>query len=186
MPFTVTPTSLPGVLQLQPKVYEDARGFFLESFNARDFEAATGLRREFVQDNHSGSMHGVLRGMHYQRHHPQGKLVRAIRGEVFDVAVDMRRGSSHFGQWTGVVLSAENKTQLWIPEGFAHGFLVLSETAEFAYKTTDYWHPQDEQTLLWNDVSVAIAWPHTDDIVIAEKDRRGKPLAEAVLYDDLV
>ena len=151
MAYDVMRTALPEVLLLQPKVFGDLRGFFFESFNARDFKQATGLARNFVQDNHSRSNKGVLRGMHYQIEHPQGKLVRVVHGEVFDVAVDLRRSSPNFGKWFGVILSGENKLQLWIPEGFAHGFLVLSESAEFLYKSTDYWYPEHERSVLWND-----------------------------------
>ncbi len=159
MPYQVTSTPIDGVLVLEPKVFGDARGFFFESFNAHDFEQATGLKRSFVQDNHSKSNQGVLRGLHYQTEHAQGKLVRVTQGAVFDVAVDIRKGSSTFGQWFGLELSAENKKQLWIPEGLAHGFLVTSESAEFLYKTTDYYHPEFERSLLWNDTDLAIAWP---------------------------
>jgi dTDP-4-dehydrorhamnose 3,5-epimerase len=159
MPYTVTPTSLPDVLVLEPKVFGDARGFFFESFNARDFCACTGLDVAFVQDNHSKSAQGVLRGLHYQTQHPQGKLVRVTQGEVFDVAVDIRKGSPSFGKWEGVVLSADNKRQLWVPPGFAHGYLVLSDTAEFLYKTTDYYAPEFERCIAWNDPTLAIAWP---------------------------
>jgi dTDP-4-dehydrorhamnose 3,5-epimerase len=173
MPYTVQETALGGVLILQPRVYPDARGFFFESYNAREFKKATGLPPDFVQDNHSKSTQGVLRGLHYQIQHTQGKLVRVIKGEVFDVAVDLRRSSPTFGKWTGVVLSAENMTQFWIPEGFAHGFYVLSETAEFLYKATDYWHPEAERCILWNDPDIAINWPLTGDPVLAEKDCRG-------------
>ncbi len=158
MPYTATPTDLPGVLLLEPKVFGDARGFFYESFNAAEFERATGLRMDFVQDNHSKSAKGVLRGLHYQIEHAQGKLVRVIAGEVQDVAVDIRRSSPHFGKWVSVNLSAENKRQLWVPPGFAHAFLVLSESAEFLYKTTDYWYPQHERCIPWNDADLAIAW----------------------------
>jgi dTDP-4-dehydrorhamnose 3,5-epimerase len=159
MPYQVTPTPIEGVLILEPKVFGDARGFFFESFNARDFEQATGVQRHFVQDNHSKSAKGVLRGMHYQVQNPQGKLVRVTQGAVFDVAVDIRPGSKTFGQWFGLELSAENKKQLWIPEGLAHGFLVTSESAEFLYKTTDYYSPEHERSLLWNDPNVGIDWP---------------------------
>ena len=159
MPYQVTPTPIDGVLILEPKVFGDARGFFFESFNARDFEQATGLQRSFVQDNHSKSTKGVLRGLHYQVQNPQGKLVRVTQGAVFDVAVDIRKGSTTFGQWFGLELSAENKKQLWIPEGLAHGFLVTSESAEFLYKTTDYYSPEHERSLLWNDPNVGIDWP---------------------------
>jgi dTDP-4-dehydrorhamnose 3,5-epimerase len=159
MPYTVTPTDLPDVLMLQPKVLGDARGFFVESFNARDFANATGLEVEFVQDNHTMSSQGVLRGLHYQIQHAQGKLVRVVRGEVFDVAVDLRKSSANFGRWTGRILSEKNALQIWIPPGFAHGFLSLSESAEFLYKTTDYWYPEHERSLLWSDPDLGIKWP---------------------------
>ena len=159
MPYTVTPTDLPDVLMLQPKVLGDARGFFVESFNARDFANATGLEVEFVQDNHTMSSQGVLRGLHYQIQHAQGKLVRVVRGEVFDVAVDLRKSSANFGRWTGRILSEKNALQIWIPPGFAHGFLSLSESAEFLYKTTDYWYPEHERSLLWTDPDLGIKWP---------------------------
>ena len=159
MPYTVTPTALPEVLILEPRVFGDDRGFFMESFNQRDFEKSTGLSVSFVQDNHSRSLKGVLRGLHYQIQHPQGKLVRVTQGQVFDVAVDLRRSSPRFGHWVGVELSADNHKQLWIPPGLAHGFLVLSPTAEFLYKTTDYYHPQSEVCLAWNDPLVNIQWP---------------------------
>lgn len=177
MPYTVKPTSLPGVLVLQPRVFGDARGFFFESFNLRDFETATGSSCNFVQDNHSKSAKGVLRGLHYQIQKAQGKLVRVVRGEVFDVAVDMRRSSPHFGNWTGVTLSAANMTQLWIPEGFAHGFYVRSESAEFLYKTTDYWAPEYERCLRWDDPTVGINWKLDGSPLLAEKDK-GAPLLE--------
>ncbi|MEX2156177.1 MAG: dTDP-4-dehydrorhamnose 3,5-epimerase [Gemmatimonadales bacterium] len=180
--MTAIPTALPDVLILEPKVFGDARGFFFESFNRRDFEQATGLKREFVQDNHSSSVHGVLRGLHYQIEHPQGKLVRVIRGEVFDVAVDLRRGSGTFGKWAGARLSGENKRQLWIPEGFGHGYVVISESAEVLYKTTDYWYPAHERSLLWNDPSIGIEWPLTAAPVLAAKDAAGKRLDEAEFY----
>ena len=185
MPFTVTPTRLPEVLVLQPQVFGDSRGFFFESFNARDFETATGLQVQFVQDNHSKSARGVLRGLHYQIEHAQGKLVRVTQGEVFDVAVDMRKNSPTFGQWVGCHLSADNAKQMWVPPGFAHGFLVLSETAEFLYKTTDYWYPKHERSLLWNDPALAIDWPLPDGIdapVLAAKDAVASPLAQAPTY----
>jgi dTDP-4-dehydrorhamnose 3,5-epimerase len=159
MPYQVTTTPIDGVLVLEPKVFGDARGFFFESFNARDFEQATGLQCNFVQDNHSKSAKGVLRGLHYQTQHAQGKLVRVTQGSVFDVAVDIRPNSKTFGKWFGLELSAENKKQLWIPEGLAHGFLVTSESAEFLYKTTDYYHPEFERSLLWNDPTIGIEWP---------------------------
>lgn len=181
MPYTVTPTALPEVLLLTPKVFEDERGFFYESFNAHDFEKATGLKRDFVQDNHSRSSKGVLRGLHYQVQCPQGKLVRVGEGEVFDVAVDLRRSSPKFGKWAGVTLSASNRNQLWIPEGFAHGFVVLSENAQFLYKTTDYWHPKHERSLLWNDEEVGIDWP-VSKVTLAEKDKSGSLLSNAEVY----
>ena len=157
--ISVTSTAIPEVLIIEPKVFGDERGWFTESFNAQEFSEATGIRTEFVQDNHSFSCQLTLRGMHYQLAKPQGKLVRVIAGSVFDVAVDLRISSLTFGKWVGVELSAENHKQLWVPEGFAHGFIVLSETAEFLYKTTDYYHPQSEVCLAWNDPGVAIQWP---------------------------
>lgn len=159
MPYHVTPTPLDGVLVLEPKVFGDARGFFLESYNARDFAQATGLTRTFVQDNHSKSAKGVLRGLHYQVQHPQGKLVRVTHGSVYDVVLDIRADSPTRGRWFGLTLSAENQKQLWIPEGLAHGFLVTSDSAEFLYKTTDYWYPEYERSLLWSDPALAIDWP---------------------------
>jgi len=183
MPYTVTPTALPEVLILEPKVFGDARGFFYESFNARDFAQCTGLDVSFVQDNHSKSARGVLRGLHYQIQHAQGKLVRVVQGEVFDVAVDLRKSSATFGQWVGVHLSADNHRQLWVPPGFAHGFVVLSESAEFLYKTTDYWYPEHERSLLWNDAQVGIQWPLDGQPLLAAKDAAAKPLAEAECFD---
>jgi dTDP-4-dehydrorhamnose 3,5-epimerase len=183
MPYNVTPTSLPEVLILEPKVFGDARGFFFESFNARDFALCTGLDVQFVQDNHSKSGKGVLRGLHYQIQHPQGKLVRVTQGEVFDVAVDLRRSSPTFGKWEGVVLSAENKRQLWIPPGFAHGFLVISDSAEFLYKTTDYYHPEFERSLLWNDHTVGVNWPTEGMPLLAAKDMAGKTITEAATFE---
>ena len=182
MPYTVTPTSLPEVLILESKVFGDARGFFFESFNARDFAHATCLDVHFVQDNHSKSAKGVLRGLHYQIEHPQGKLVRVTQGEVFDVAVDLRRSSPTFGRWEGVVLSAENKRQLWVPPGFAHGFLVTSDSAEFLYKTTDYYHPEFECSLRWNDPTVGVQWPTETTPLLAAKDIAGKLFAEASAF----
>lgn len=182
MPYTVKETSLPGVLILEPKVFGDERGFFFESFNARDFAQATGQERNFVQDNHSKSARGVLRGLHYQLQQPQGKLVRVAQGEVFDVAVDIRKDSPYFGKWVGVNLSASNARQLWIPEGFAHGFLVLSETAEFLYKTTDYYAPAHERCIVWNDRQLAIDWPLTQAPSLSAKDRAGKPLDSCELF----
>jgi dTDP-4-dehydrorhamnose 3,5-epimerase len=182
MPYTVTPTSLPEVLILQPKVFGDERGFFFESFNALDFAKCTGLNMPFVQDNHSRSAKGVLRGLHYQIQHPQGKLVRVTQGEVFDVAVDLRRSSPNFGRWEGVVLSGDNKRQLWVPPGFAHGFVVLSESAEFLYKTTDYYAPEFERSLLWSDPSVGIQWPVGDAPLLAAKDRDAATLDRAEVF----
>ena len=182
MPYTVIPTALPEVLILEPRVFADSRGFFFESFNQRDFTYATGVDVQFVQDNHSRSMRNVLRGLHYQIQHPQGKLVRVTQGEVFDVAVDLRRSSCNFGKWVGTVLSAENKRQLWVPPGFAHGFLVTSDTADFLYKTTDYWHPEYERCLLWNDPIVDIRWPNTGEPILAAKDKVGKYLADTEVF----
>jgi dTDP-4-dehydrorhamnose 3,5-epimerase len=182
MPYSVTPTALPEVLIIEPKVFGDERGFFFESFNARDFTQATGLERNFVQDNHSKSAKGVLRGLHYQLQQPQGKLVRVTQGEVFDVAVDIRKSSPRFGQWIGVNLSAENKKQLWVPEGFAHGFLVISESAEFLYKTTDYYAPQHERCIAWNESSIAIAWPFQGVPSLSAKDQAGLSLKHAEVF----
>lgn len=176
------PTAIPEVIVLEPKVFGDERGFFFESFNAKAFTEATGLKRDFVQDNHSKSAKHVLRGLHYQIQQPQGKLVRVVLGEVFDVAVDLRKSSKTFAQWIGVHLSAENKKQLWIPEGFAHGFLVLSETAEFLYKTTDYYTPDFERSLLWNDPSIKIQWPIKDIPVLSIKDQQAKVLSQAECF----
>ena len=159
MPYTATTTQLDGVLLLEPQVFGDDRGFFFESFNQRDFAQTTGLDVQFVQDNHSKSSKGVLRGLHYQIQHPQGKLVRVTSGEVFDVAVDLRKTSPTFGKSYSTILSADNKRQLWIPPGFAHGFLVTSDSAEFLYKTTDYWYPEFERSLLWSDPALGIEWP---------------------------
>lgn len=170
MPYTVTLTSLPEVLILEPKVFGDDRGFFFESFNVRDFAECTGLDVQFVQDNHSKSAKGVLRGLHYQIQHPQGKLVRVTQGEVFDAVVDLRRETPTFGKWEGVVLSADNKRQLWIPPGFAQGFLVTSDSAEFLYKTTDYWFPEHERSLLWNDPAIGIQWPLATAPNLSAKD----------------
>ncbi len=169
------PTAIPEVLIIAPRVFGDERGFFFESYN-RKAMTALGLDMEFVQDNHSRSCQGVLRGLHYQRKHPQGKLVRVIVGEVYDVAVDLRRSSSSFGRWVAVELSAENKRMLWVPPGFAHGFLTLSESAEVLYKTTDYWHPEDEGCLLWSDPKLAIAWPLSTEPQLAAKDKAGRCL----------
>lgn len=174
-----TPTALPEVLILEPRVFGDERGFFYESFNARAFADATGLQRTFVQDNHSRSQRGVLRGLHYQIEQAQGKLVRAIQGEVLDVAVDIRRSSANFGQWVGVRLSAENRRQLWVPEGFAHGFVVLSESAEFLYKTTDYYAPAHERCIRWDDPTLAIDWQLDGSPQLSAKDQAGSSLHDA-------
>ena len=184
MPYTAISTDIPDVLILQPQVFGDARGFFFESFNQREFERATGLQGvQFVQDNHSQSARGVLRGLHYQIQHPQGKLVRVVRGEVFDVAVDLRRSSPTFGRWVGLTLSADDKRQLWIPPGFAHGFLVLSESAEFLYKTTDYWYPEHERSLRWDDPTLAIDWPLGEQMpMLAAKDAKGVSFNEAEVF----
>ncbi len=174
MPIQVTPTSITDVLIIEPKVFGDDRGFFFESFNQHEFNQAIGSEVKFVQDNHSKSKKAVLRGLHYQMQHTQGKLVRVTHGAVYDVAVDMRESSATFGKWVGVKLSAENKKQLWIPPGFAHGFLVVSDEAEFLYKTTDYYHPESEKSLLWSDGSLSIDWPKLDiPLSIASKDRTG-------------
>lgn len=181
---SVTATRLPEVRILEPRVFGDARGFFLESWNQRVFDEAIGQRVHFVQDNHSRSSQGVLRGMHYQLANPQGKLVRVVSGRVFDVAVDMRRDSPRLGQWTGVELSADNHRMLWIPPGFAHGFLVMSESADFLYKATAYYAPQDEHTLAWDDPRVAIDWPIEAGRApqVSAKDQAGARLADAPLY----
>jgi dTDP-4-dehydrorhamnose 3,5-epimerase len=183
MAITVTAMELPEVKLIEPRVFGDARGFFVESFNARDFAQHVQGGVEFVQDNHSRSAKNVLRGMHYQIEHPQGKLVRVTFGEVFDVAVDLRRSSATFGKWAGVVLSAQNQRQIWIPPGFAHGFLVLSEGADFLYKTTEYWYPEHERCLRWDDPQVGIAWPIDGEPTMADKDRAGKSLRSADLYE---
>jgi len=169
----VTKLSIPDVVLFEPKVFGDDRGFFYESFNNRVFEEETGLKRNFVQDNHSRSVRNVLRGLHYQIRQPQGKLVRAVVGEVFDVAVDIRKSSPTFGKWVGVKLSEENKRMLWVPEGFAHGFVVLSDVAEFLYKTTDYWYPEHERAILWNDPDLAIEWPLQGVPGLSAKDNVG-------------
>jgi len=182
----VTPTRLPEVLVIEPKVFGDERGFFLESYNEAAFEAATGVHAKFVQDNHSRSAHGVLRGLHYQLSQPQDKLVRVVSGRVFDVAVDMRRSSPRLGQWVGVELSAENKRQLWVPAGFAHGFLVLSDSADFLYKTTDYYAPQFERALAWDDAHVGIAWPLEQvgqRLTVSPKDAAAARWPDAEFFD---
>jgi dTDP-4-dehydrorhamnose 3,5-epimerase len=182
MPYNVTPTAIPDVLLLEPKVFSDDRGYFFESYNARDFRDATGLTVEFVQDNHSMSVKGVLRGLHYQIQHPQGKLLRAVHGSVFDVAVDLRKSSPTFGRWAGALLSADNRRQMWIPPGFAHGYLALSDTAEVLYKTTDYWYPEHERTLLWKDPTLKIEWPIDVEPRLAPKDVEGKLFGEVEVF----
>jgi dTDP-4-dehydrorhamnose 3,5-epimerase len=175
----ISPAAIPDVLVIEPAVFSDERGFFFESFNERRFAELTGLRPQFVQDNHSRSLRHVVRGLHYQVGCEQGKLVRVIAGAVFDVVVDLRRGSPTFGRWNGIELSAQNRLQLWIPPGFAHGFLAMSESAECVYKTTDYWSPAHEHTLLWNDPALGIAWPLAGEAIVSAKDRVGVPLAQA-------
>lgn len=183
MPVQVTRLNIPDVILFAPKVFGDERGFFFESFNQQKFEELTGLKREFVQDNHSKSQKGVLRGLHYQLPpKAQGKLVRVVQGEVFDVAVDIRKSSPTFGKWVGEILSAENKRQMWIPEGFAHGFVTLSETAEFLYKTTDYYAPEYERCIVWNDESINVQWPFIDAPVLSVKDQQGLALNSAEIF----
>lgn len=178
----VTPTSMPEVLVLEPTVFGDDRGFFYESFNAREFSQITGVSVNFVQDNHSRSAKNVLRGLHYQIRQPQGKLVRVTSGSIFDVVVDIRASSPFFGRWIGVALSAENRRQLWVPPGFAHGFVVTSDSAECQYKTTDYWSPEYERSILWNDPALAIEWPLTSEPMLSGKDSQGKLLADADVF----
>jgi dTDP-4-dehydrorhamnose 3,5-epimerase len=178
----VTPLAIPDVLLIEPKVFGDERGFFFESFNQQAFNAATGTNHQFVQDNHSRSVRGVLRGLHYQIQQPQGKLVRVVQGAVFDVAVDIRKSSPTFGQWVGEELSADNHRQLWVPPGFAHGFLVLSETAEFLYKATDYYAPQHERCIAWDEAALGIAWPSGVAPLLSSKDQAGMPLTQAELF----
>jgi dTDP-4-dehydrorhamnose 3,5-epimerase len=180
--MNVIPTAIPDVLIVEPKVFTDARGFFYESFNKKVMQAA-GITGDFAQDNHSRSARNVLRGLHYQIRQPQGKLVRVVAGEVFDVAVDIRRNSLTFGKWVGMKLSTENKRMVWIPPGFAHGFLVLSEFAEVLYKTTDYWAPQFERTIVWNDRDLAIAWPTGEEPQLSIKDKAGAAFHEAELFE---
>ena len=186
MNLNVIPTPLDGAFILEPKVFGDARGFFMESYNRRDFLAATGLDVDFVQDNHSRSRRGVLRGLHYQTKQPQGKLVRVVRGAVFDVVVDIRRSSPTFGRWAGVELSEDNQRQFWIPPGFAHGFLVLTESADFLYKATDWYAPEHERGIAWNDPAIGIDWP-LDAVggvpLLSDKDRAAPPLAQAEVFD---
>lgn len=178
----VIPTEIPDVLIIEPQVYGDDRGFFLESFNQKDFREKTGVNTTFVQDNHSMSLKNVLRGLHYQIPNPQGKLVRVVNGSVFDVAVDARQSSPTFGQWVGCVLSAENKRIFWVPEGFAHGFLVLSDRAEFLYKTTNYYYPQYEKTIAWNDADLGIDWPLEIPPILSPKDQAGQPFKSVEVF----
>jgi dTDP-4-dehydrorhamnose 3,5-epimerase len=178
-----TPTAIPDVIVIEPKVFGDDRGFFFESFSERAFSAAVGRRVEFVQDNHSRSRRGVLRGLHYQMPpHAQGKLVRVVAGEVFDVAVDIRKGSPTFGRWVGVILSESNKKQLWVPPGFAHGFLTLSESADFLYKTTDFYSPASERCIVWNDPNLGISWPSVPQHFVSQKDARGVAFDDAEIF----
>lgn len=178
----VTETTLSGLLVIEPQVWGDERGFFFESYNQRQFEQLTGLQKTFVQDNHSRSVRNVLRGLHYQIKQPQGKLVRAVAGDIYDIAVDIRRSSPTFGQWFGLHMSAENKKMLWIPEGFAHGFVVLSEHAEFLYKTTDYWAPEHERCIRWDDPDLAIDWKVDGKPILSAKDRAGASLRDAEVF----
>ena len=182
MPYTVIATELPDVLIFEPKVFGDERGLFFESYRQRDFQLATGLDAHFVQDNHSRSGRGVLRGLHYQIQQPQGKLIRVVRGEVFDVVVDLGRKLKTFGRWEGEVLSGDNKRQLWVPEGFAHGFVVLSDTAELLYKATDYYAPAFERCILWSDATLNIAWPAGIDPILSRNDSQGNPFNEAEVF----
>jgi dTDP-4-dehydrorhamnose 3,5-epimerase len=179
----VKPTTLPDVLLLEPRVFGDSRGFFYESFNARRFHEISGVDAHFVQDNHSRSGRGVLRGLHYQIRHAQGKLVRVTRGAVLDVVLDIRRSSPTFGRWHAVELSEENKLQLWIPPGFAHGFSVLADDTEFLYKTTDYWMPEHERCIRWDDPAIGIDWRLNGAPLLSDKDRQGRPLAEAEVFE---
>ena len=180
--MNIIKTEIPDVLIIEPKVFGDERGFFYESYNERVWQEATGLKTRFVQDNHSRSVKGVLRGLHYQIKQPQGKLVRCVAGEVFDVAVDIRRSSPTFGKWVGVNLSAENKRQFWVPEGFAHGFLVLSEVAEFLYKATDYYAPEHERCIRWDDADLAIEWPLSGEPTLSAKDLNGSSFKDAKCF----
>ena len=175
--FTFHPTEINGVFMIEAKAYGDARGYFMETYQESEFRAA-GLDYSFVQDNQSSSLKGVLRGLHFQKTHPQAKLVRVLSGEVFDVAVDLRRGSATYGKWAGVVLSGENRRQLMIPRGFAHGFLVLSDFAEFAYKCDEVYHPEDEGGIIWNDPDIAVKWPEAGTVILSEKDRKNPSLRE--------
>lgn len=177
-----TRLAIPDVVLIEPKVFGDARGFFFESFNQRAFDEATGTRCQFVQDNHSRSSCGVLRGLHYQIRHPQGKLVRVVRGTVWDVAVDVRKSSPTFGQWVGAELSEDNQHQLWVPPGFAHGFVVLSESADFLYKTTDYYAPEHERCIAWNDAQLAVDWRYGGEPELSAKDAQGLALKDAEVF----
>ena len=177
-----TPCAIPDVVLFEPRVFEDPRGFFFESHNQRQFEKTIGRQANFVQDNHSRSSRNVLRGLHYQVKQPQGKLVRVIAGEAFDVAVDLRKSSPTFGKWVGEILSAQNKKQLWVPEGFAHGFVVLSEHAEFIYKTTDYWAPEHERCIVWNDATLGIDWHINGQPILSAKDAQGVAFNEAEVF----
>lgn len=179
----VTPTEIPDVLLLEPRVHQDERGFFLESYNRRTFKDVTGLDVDFVQDNQSFSVRNVLRGLHYQVHQAQGKLVHVVAGEIFDVAVDLRRSSPTFGKWVGVTISGGGHRMLWIPAGFAHGYIVLSEHAIVFYKTTDYYAPEHERSIVWNDPALAIRWPLEGEPIVSDKDRRGSAFRSAELYD---
>ena len=181
--MNVIATKIPDVLIIEPRVFGDTRGFFYESFNKDSFEQTTSVKVDFVQDNHSLSSRGVLRGLHYQIKQPQGKLVRVVRGEVFDVAVDLRKSSATFGQWAGVNLSADNKRQFWVPEGFAHGFIVLSDEAEFLYKTTSYYAPEHERCIRWNDSDLAIDWQFHDEPLVSEKDAQGVSFKQADVFE---
>lgn len=180
--MNIIKTTVPDVLLIEPEVFGDARGFFFESYNERDFAAQTGVKAHFVQDNHSRSAKNVLRGLHYQIRRPQGKLVRVTAGEVFDIVVDIRRSSPTFGKYVSTRLSADNKRLLWIPVGFAHGFIVTSDYAEFIYKTTDYWAPEHERCIAWNDPDLSIPWPLEVEPVLSAKDRQGKPLSKAEVF----
>ena len=179
----IVETAIPEVLIIEPQVFGDERGFFFESFNQQKFQQLTGIETEFVQDNHSRSAKHVLRGLHYQIQQPQGKLVRVVAGEVYDVAVDVRRNSATFGKWVGVLLSAENKRQLWVPPGFAHGFLVLKEATEFLYKTTDYYAPQHERCIRWDDPEIGITWPLDGMPLLSAKDQAGRSFAQAEVFE---
>jgi dTDP-4-dehydrorhamnose 3,5-epimerase len=180
--MNIIPTSLPGILLIEPKVFSDHRGFFFESWNARAYEAA-GISGTFVQDNHSYSLRNALRGLHYQIRQPQGKLIRVLSGEIYDVAVDIRRSSPHFGKWVGMRLSAENKRMAWMPPGFAHGFLVLSDEASVAYKNTDYYAPEQERSIIWNDPAIGIDWPLNGEPLLSPKDAQARRLGEAEVFD---